>query len=225
MSNDNKTGKIQRVGAFLTLPMLRDLVVVLILGIFAWKLLNSEIALNLEKFGFTDLLSVLLAFFAMGMAVAFYFKATETSNRFYDNIYNFTKDTSEMLGRIESGFGERLKRLDEGYIRMGERIQNMPSGKRDADAKKKIKDEEEVIDKAEEERKVLINQLIERAKFQTKEEERFISKLKEEEQKLTDAHKELARLKRRAIIQRVRQKREQTDHLKRRGFREYAKDG
>ncbi|OQB81233.1 MAG: hypothetical protein BWX88_04318 [Planctomycetes bacterium ADurb.Bin126] len=61
---------------------------------------------------------MILALFAIGMSVAFYFKTTDSSNQFYDNIYNFTQKTSEILGRIEERFGERLKHLDEGYGRI-----------------------------------------------------------------------------------------------------------
>ena len=39
-------------------------------------------------------------------------KATDTSNNFYDNSYKFTKEISEILGRIEAGFGEKLKHID-----------------------------------------------------------------------------------------------------------------
>lgn len=60
-----------------------------------------------------DLISVLLAFFAIGLSVAFYMKANETSSTFYDNTYKFTREVSEILGRIESGFGEKLTNLHE----------------------------------------------------------------------------------------------------------------
>ena len=46
-------------------------------------LINSE---NVFKdFNFTDLLSLLLAFFSITISIVFYLKAGETANQFYDN--------------------------------------------------------------------------------------------------------------------------------------------
>ncbi len=72
---------------FLTLVNIRDILIVAILVIVTWKLLGADISIKFESFSFTDLLSVLLAFFAIALSVAFYFKATDTSNMFYDNSY------------------------------------------------------------------------------------------------------------------------------------------
>lgn len=52
--------------------------------------------------------SILLAFFSIGISVAFYFKANDTSTRFYNSSYEFMKEQSILLGRIEERFGERL---------------------------------------------------------------------------------------------------------------------
>ena len=55
-------------------------------------LINSE---NVFKdFNFTDLLSLLLAFFSITISIVFYLKAGETANQFYDNTYKFTQHTS-----------------------------------------------------------------------------------------------------------------------------------
>jgi len=63
----------------------------------------------------STLLSLLLALFSVALSALFYFKATDTSNAFYDNTYKFTKEIAELLVKIESGFGEKLRHLDEGY--------------------------------------------------------------------------------------------------------------
>lgn len=94
---------------------MRDLAIICLILVITWKLINADISISIEKLTFTDLLSMLVSFFAIGLAVAFNFKATDTSNRFYDNSYKFTKEISEILGRIEAGFGEKLKNIDEGY--------------------------------------------------------------------------------------------------------------
>src|SRR6185436_4120877 len=75
----------------------------------------SKVQIEPLKVDMGGLLSLVLSVFAMALSVAFYFRATDTSNTFYDNTYKFTREMSEVLGRIEAGFGERLRHLDEGY--------------------------------------------------------------------------------------------------------------
>lgn len=108
MSDDTDPGRIENRDSWL-----RFLVVAAVIGVVLWKIATAD--LDLSQFAFSDLLALLLALFAIGLSVAFYFKAAETSNALYDNSDRFTKQISEILGRIEAGFGERLRPLDEGY--------------------------------------------------------------------------------------------------------------
>lgn len=66
-----------------------------------------------NQFSFESLLSLLLAFFSIFISIFFYFKADETSNRFYETSYNFMKDVSVTLGKIEERFGEKLNTLND----------------------------------------------------------------------------------------------------------------
>ena len=43
----------------------------------------------------------MLAFFSIFISIFFYFKADETSTRFYDSSYKVMKDISVTLGKIE----------------------------------------------------------------------------------------------------------------------------
>lgn len=98
-----------------------------IVGVLSYKVYLTPIDLTVD---FATLLSLLLALFSVALAALFYFKATETSNTFYDNTYNFTKDIAQLLVKIESGFGEKLRNLDEGYTSMRDSLQhygNKPS--------------------------------------------------------------------------------------------------
>ena len=79
------------------------------------------------QFDFSNLLSLILALFSIALSALFYFKATETSNAFYNNTYKFTNDIAELLARIESGFGERLRHLDEGYNTMCTTMNRLPN--------------------------------------------------------------------------------------------------
>jgi len=65
-------------------------------AVVAWRVAWSQFSLDLSKFDFSDLLAMILALFAVGMSVAFYFKSTDSSNQFYDNIYNFTQKTRDI---------------------------------------------------------------------------------------------------------------------------------
>jgi hypothetical protein len=112
-------------GLGLAFAWTKDVLLVLFALALIWRVVIAKI--DLQGFSFNDLLSLLLAVFSVALSVAFYFKANETSNQFYDNTYKFTKEMSELLGRIESGFGERLRHLDEGYSTMAERFDKLPS--------------------------------------------------------------------------------------------------
>lgn len=181
-------------GGFLTLGHLRDILAVALLAILAWKLLNSDISIKLESFSFTDLLSVLLAFFAIALSAAFYFKATETSNLFYDNTYKFTKEVSEILGRIEAGFGERLKHIDEGYTGLRDKFDQIPFDLKEA--KEEEKKEEKHIKEQEKERNQIILNLMEKARVADDEKDHLLKQLEDHSKELEQSKIELRRLQR-----------------------------
>jgi hypothetical protein len=122
MSNPSNS---KEPGPGLAFAWTKDVLLVLFSLALIWRVVIAKI--DLKGFSFNDLLSLLLAVFSVALSVAFYFKANETSNKFYDNTYKFTKEMSELLGRIESGFGERLRHLDEGYSTMAERVDKLPN--------------------------------------------------------------------------------------------------
>ena len=64
-------------------------------------------------FSFDSILSILLAFFSIFISIFFYFKADETSTNFYNSSYEFMKDISVTLGKIEERFGEKLNSLND----------------------------------------------------------------------------------------------------------------
>ena len=155
---------------------------IILFAVVAWRVAWSQFSLDLSKFDFSDLLAMILAIFAIGMSVAFYFKSTDSSNQFYDNIYNFTQKTSEILGRIEERFGERLKHLDEGYGRIQSRFDGV--SKTPDEIKKEVKEtegkEEEEKQKLEQTNKALqkmMEQLTQRAKLQDQEKKEFYQEM------------------------------------------------
>ncbi|OGW44186.1 MAG: hypothetical protein A2X57_06615, partial [Nitrospirae bacterium GWD2_57_8] len=159
-------------------------------GILAYKLF--VIPINIPELKFSELLSLALALFAMGLSAAFYFKANDTSNQFYDNTYRFTQEMSEILGRIESGFGERLRHLDESYAGM---LQKLPIDP--AQVKKEIEAEELKVEKTEQEKEALISGVIDRARLVPDERDKIIADLKGKDHELEAAKQELKFLRQR----------------------------
>lgn len=160
------------------------LALIILFAVVAWRVAWSNFSLDLSKFDFSDLLAMILALFAMGMSVAFYFKSTDSSNQFYDNIYNFTQKTSEILGRIEERFGERLKHLDEGYGRIQSQFDGV--SRSPGEIEKKVKEtegkEEKEKEKLQETNKAmqqLMEQMAQRARLEEAEKKEFYTKLEE----------------------------------------------
>lgn len=174
---------------------LKILVLALFSLIIAFKLVTSSFNINMDDFRFTDLLSLILSLFAIALSMAFYFKATDTSNDFYNNTYIFTKEISEILGRIEAGFGERLRHLDEGYNRLGDKFEKLPIDP--IKAEKKVKQEEVEINKKEIELNQIFEGLARRAKLDDKERKDLLNQLELKNKEIQDSKRELIFLKRR----------------------------
>ncbi len=107
-----------------------------------FKFIFPDASLNLTNFGFSDLLATILAFFAISISFVFYFKASDTSNKFYNNTYTFTKDISEKLGRMEERFGQQLEYLNDGYNKVVElgAYKDLDKEDREAEIRKKEKE-------------------------------------------------------------------------------------
>mgnify|MGYP003121778212 FL=1 len=171
----------------------------ILLALIAYKLAVSELNFDFSKFDFSDLLSLTLAIFSIGLSVAFYFKATDTSNKFYDNTYKFTKEISEILGRIEAGFGERLRHLDEGYSGLVDKFDgNSVQDKTDdiEAAKLELEEEKKKIEKEVEEKDQILETLLKKAKVNDTEKAKILSELKEKEQEISSLSNEMRYLKR-----------------------------
>jgi peptidoglycan hydrolase CwlO-like protein len=160
----------------------------------------SNVTFDFSNFNFTDLLSLLLAIFAISLSVAFYFKATDTSNKFYDNTFKFTKDISEILGRIEAGFGERLKHLDEGYSGLMNKFDGSKTDNKSEDieeAKLEIEKEKEQLHKEVEEKNELLNELMNKAQLGGVEREEFTQRINQREEQINKLNSELQFISRR----------------------------
>jgi hypothetical protein len=160
-------------------------------GLIAYKLAISELSFDFSKFDFTSLLSLIMSIFAIGLSVAFYFKATDTSNLFYDNTYKFTKEISEILGRIEAGFGERLRHLDEGYSGLVNKFDNGHVEQNIKETKEEIEKEKQKLKAEIQERNNILNSVIEKAQLEQHEKEEIRRQLKEKEIEISKQNREL----------------------------------
>ncbi|NKF20871.1 hypothetical protein [Solimonas marina] len=183
-----------------------------ITAVFAVKIYLTPISLTVD---FPTLLSLLLALFSVALAAMFYFKATETSNTFYDNTYKFTRDIAQLLVKIESGFGERLRHLDEGYSSMRSYIQNLP-GKSNEDVektKRKIETEQQEVEKVVAERNEIIRHLVERSQLHEEEKETVLHQLKAKEEEVLEAQKEVEKLNKHLLLERLKRRRDARERM------------
>ena len=176
---------------------------IIAISVVAYKILVTPIDFVLD---FPILLSLLLAFFSVGLSALFYFKATETSNSFYDNTHKFTRDIAQLLAKMESGFGERLKHLDEGYSSMRDYLQTNGSSDSSAEAKGRLEEEKEQAEKTIEERDQIINELVNKAQLQGEEKESVLSSLKEKESELDHSRFEISKLKDQLAREKLRER-------------------
>lgn len=179
---------------------------VVLVSVCSYKIYSTPTTFTVD---FPTLLSLLLALFSVGLAALFYFKATETSNAFYDNTYKFTKDIAELLVKIESGFGERLRNLDEGYSSMRTYFQNIPSRSNDVveKTKQKLETEQQEIEKVIAERNEIVQHLVEQSHLEQEEKEKVLAQLKSKEDELVEAQREVSKLNKRLFMERIDKKR------------------
>jgi hypothetical protein len=220
MSLDIKKEKSERDKIYGYWGVVKAFAAIAAISVISYKVLITPVDFTLD---FPTLLSLLLAFFSVGLSALFYFKATETSNNFYDNTHKFTRDIAQLLAKMESGFGERLKHLDEGYSSVRDYIQTNGSSYSSDESKIKIEEEKELAKKTIKERDAIINDLLEKAHLEGEEKEKVIEQLNEKELELKESRNEIGKIQK----QRVRDKmkpRNKKDLLDSEGFRRYIKE-
>ena len=161
-------------------------IVVLIFSIsICYKFFYSEIQF---EFKFNDLLTLVVSLFAIGMSMAFYFKTTETSNRFYDNTNRFTTDIRTTLSGIESGFREMLQNIQMGNTAIESKIDNMYF------ITEKVKKGVVVIDEVELEKEKIIKDFAAKNNAKTEEINKLLFQLEEKDAKIFKQQQNIANL-------------------------------
>lgn len=141
-----------------------------------------------SRFSIESILSTLLAFFSIFISIFFYFKANDTSTNFYNSSYQFMKDISVTLGKIEERFGEKLNSLNDKVSHLDIIT---------SETSEEIKDKEDDKDN-------IINDLLDKANLKEEEKERYRKELAEKDKEIEmlrthrhRAEREAMRLRRR----------------------------
>lgn len=146
------------------------------------RIVTGNVSISFATFSFNDLLTLILAMFSIGLSVSFYHQANNVSNLFYDNIYKFTQDTSVILGRIEAGFGERLRHLDEGYEGLRTSVDGALTRTR-----VEASTQADIIERRAGERDEIIDKLFQHSSLREDEREKLRSQLKAKDDELSEA--------------------------------------
>ena len=169
--------------------IVKNIALLVILGVLTYKAITTPIQISLDL---PTIISLGIALFAIYLSSLFYFKATDTSNLFYDNTYKFTKDIAELLVRMESGFGERLRHLDESYTRIQGHFERSLPPEEIAKTQEEAEKSRAELEAKIKEREKLIEELANRAKLQGQERESILKHLSNLENELTDARQQLS---------------------------------
>ncbi|EAB9757370.1 hypothetical protein XI53_25765, partial [Salmonella enterica subsp. enterica] len=166
----------------------RDILLIALIVVVGIRLSVNGFDFNLEGFNFTDFLSLFLAVSSVGLSAAFYFKADESARTFYTHTYRFTKDVSEMLGRIDSGFGEKLRNIDQGYIGLSQKFDSFGLFPKQGESDKDKLEEGNAQIKAE--RESIMRDLSERADIAESDKRNMLVKMNELTAELEKANSE-----------------------------------
>ena len=155
-------------------------IILLIAGCIAGLLIVTALCFIFYKSSFSleSLLSLLLAFFSIFISVFFYFKTEETSNHFYDMSYDFMKDVSVTLGKIEERFGEKLNNLND-------KVSHLSYAK---------EEKTEELQTVEDEKQKMIDELLDKAKLNETQKEEYVKRLREKEEEADSLRRQLRRI-------------------------------
>lgn len=171
---DNKKPTIEqkiknRTNWFLLILLV--IVIVFALIVAAVKILDFKI--SVVNIDFSTLLSVIIAFFAIGLSVAFYNMASKSSDKFYSDIFGFIKSISESIGQMDSKLTEKMNKIDDGQKTLQTQIvSNSDSGRQET-----LKKQREEYDAKIEEQNYMIDTLLEDNQLNQEERDKYKSEL------------------------------------------------
>jgi len=174
--------------------LIREVALIVLAIIIINKVLDAKLNFDFSKLSATDLVALLLATFSIALSAAFYFAATNSSAKFYDNMHNFTKDTSVILGQLT----ERLNSVDKGQDEVKNRFDKLyenGSSAKNLEAMEKEKEKKESVDKSRDEFNETIEKLINKIQVDPQEKEKIIKDITQKEEKLSSSLEKLSEYK------------------------------
>lgn len=147
--------------------LLREIAFLSILVYLSYSFISGDIGISFGTKALTasEIISILLAFFAILLSAAFYYMSTQQSNFFYHNVHQFTKDTSEILGRLDEqvkNIGGKQTELKDTFEKTYAYNQNGISQKKEDKINEEIERKEEDLKAKENNLNKMINSLIEK---------------------------------------------------------------
>lgn len=170
--------------------LIREIAVVGVFSYLSVMLLSGDLRLDFGSLSPTELVSILLAFFSIALSVAFYFAATGQSNQFYDNVNRFTKDTSELLGRLDEqvkGIGGKQSELKDSMDKYYERERPKAAQAASEAAQEEVKEAERTLS-------MLVSELLDKSNLTQPERADFEAKLKEKDAELSTLRERVGRI-------------------------------
>jgi hypothetical protein len=173
--------------------IIRELAITAVVVIIAYKLLSVNPSFDFTKLSATDLVALILAIFAVGLSAAFYFAASNSSAKFYDNMHKFTKDTSVVLGQLT----EQMKGLDKRQQEVKETFERQYSNNSngDNDSAVEVEAKELKVNEVREDLKNSVEGWLENFQIDAKEKERIKNELAEKEALLSESVTQLSNFK------------------------------
>jgi hypothetical protein len=177
--------------------LIREIAIIGVSSYLAIRIFSGDLSLDFTKLSPSELVSILLAFFSIALAAAFYFAATNASNQFYDNINKFNKDTSELLGRLD----EQIKHVNTRQKELGDRIDKRYLSSSDHEEESKRKENEEQIAEAQAKWQESLDKILNSATIEPEEKQRLESELKRKDEELNFLREEQAKIEAKKIFQ------------------------
>ena len=172
------------------LRILREGVLLVLVALILYHLIRGDIAIELPDLSASELVSIFLAFFAIALAVSFYFAATSQSNDFYNNVNRFTKETSEILGRLD----EQVKNLGGRQSELKDSIDKYYFGSNNEKLEEAQQSTEAQVEEVNENISQIIRELFDKAQLDTPEREQFERRIREKDQELGELRERLGRI-------------------------------
>jgi hypothetical protein len=177
--------------------LIREIAVVFVCCYLSIKVFSGDLSLDFTKLTATELVSFLLAFFSIGLSAAFYFAATNSSNKFYDYINKFNSSMSELLGRLE----ERIKNVNEKQHEIGVKISGGNySETKSYDADLQAKNNEAAIDEVQAAFENTIKDILAKAALGDEEKRQLEASLRKAEVELSELRNEQSKITAKKIL-------------------------